>query len=414
MRSCRILFGLSLVIGTMVAIGCQRSGSSDRAASEMGTEDLLQDVFQDSLNRLPLIEREELDEANRKAYDQAVESPDGIRGVDGIRLHASGADVRYDSPLGHRLTELAINTNAAETDQPYEWTLHAEEGLRQGLEKEIVDVLRFKEPLIGQVKGLGETEAAIIQLGREAVTRHKVTPETYARALKALGKANLVDIVTLMARYSGTSVRLTVVNQHLPLDWKHIVPLQLPYRWEDASPPDIHPESRSRLPLIKVPQPPSNPDRPRLAPWGTGPNQISLHSGGAKFLELIEADLGRRLMELAILITARELNQQYLWTMHELEAAKLGLEHYIIDVVRDRKPLTGLGEKEAAIIQLGREVSGKHLVTPETYANVVKLFGERNVVDLAGLMAVQAGDALILTVFDQHLPPGQKPLLTMP
>ena len=52
-------------------------------------------------------------------------------------------------------------------------------------------------------------------------------------------------------------------------------------------------------------------------------------------------------------------------------------------------------------------------MTPETYANVVKLFGERNVVDLAGLMAVQAGDALILTVFDQHLPPGQKPLLTI-
>ena len=61
-------------------------------------------------------------------------------------------------------------------------------------------------------------------------------------------------------------------------------------------------------------------------------------------------------MELAILITARELNQQYLWTMHELEAAKLGLEHYIIDVVRTARPLTGLGEKEAAIIQLGREV----------------------------------------------------------
>ncbi|MBI4463305.1 MAG: hypothetical protein HY647_01250 [Acidobacteria bacterium] len=411
MRSYRFLLGLLLVIGVIVAAGCQQSGLSDRAASETAAEALPSDVHPDSRNRLPLIKREALDEKGQKAYDAAAQSPEGLQGVAEIRLHASGVDVRYDSPLGHRLTELAINTNAAETDQPYEWTLHAEEGLRQGLEREIIDILRYKKPLTGQVAGLGEMEKAIIQLGREAVTQHKVTPETYARALKVLGEANLVDVVTLMAGYTGTSVRLTMVDQHLTLDWKHIVPLTLPYDWTGSTPPDIDPGSRSRLPLIKTPQPPPNPNRPTLAPWGTGPNQLSLHAGKPGELE---ANLGRRLIELAILVTAREVNQQYMWTMHEPQAAKAGLEPTVIDIVRNRKPVMGLGEKEASIIQVGREVFGKHFVSSETYAHLVKLFGEKNVVDLAGLMGNWAGEAVILTVFDQQLPPGQKPLLPLP
>jgi 4-carboxymuconolactone decarboxylase len=408
MKSCRILFGLLLVTSGMFAMGCQQSGDSELTASDTTVGVLPPDIYADSLNRLPLIRREELDKTRQKAFDEAASSPEGLRGLAGIRLHASGVDVRYNSPLGRRLTELAINTNAAETDQPYEWTLHAEEGMRQGLEREIIDLLRFKQPLTGQVPGLGETERAIIQLGREAVTKHKVSSETYAAALKVLGKANLVDIVTLIAGYSRTSVRLAMVDQHLPADWKHIVPLQLPYDWIGSTPKDIDPGSRSRLPLIKTPQPPPNPKRPTLAPWGTGPNQLSFHAGKPGELE---ANIGRRLIELTTLVTAREVNRQYLWTIHELEAAKAGLEPQIIDVVRNRQPLAGIGEKETSIIQLGREVFGKHFVASDTYAQAVKLFGEKNVVDLAGLMGEQAGNALILTAVDQHLPPELKPLL---
>jgi hypothetical protein len=65
-------------------------------------------------------------------------------------------------------------------------------------------------------------------------------------------------------------------------------------------------------------------------------------------------------MELAILVTAREHDQQYDWTMNELTARKDGLDPMVVDTVRDRKPLTGAAEKEAAIIELGRELFGKH------------------------------------------------------
>jgi hypothetical protein len=53
-------------------------------------------------------------------------------------------------------------------------------------------------------------------------------------------------------------------------------------------------------------------------------------------------------------------------------------------------------------------------VAPETYAHAVKLFGERDALDLAELMGNEAEVCGILTVFNQQLPADQKPLLPIP
>src|SRR5262249_11399635 len=87
------------------------------------------DINPDSGNRLPSIKREGLDERGQKAYDEAIiRSAPAVepKGASAIRLHGSGAglSVRWASPLGRQLTELAIVTTAREHDQPYEWSLH--------------------------------------------------------------------------------------------------------------------------------------------------------------------------------------------------------------------------------------------------------------------------------------------------
>lgn len=93
---------------------------------------------------------------------------------------------------------------------------------------------------------------------------------------------------------------------------------------------------------------------------------------------------------------------------------EMGLEPAIIDVVRYRKPLNGVGEKEAAIIQLGREVFQKHHVESETYARAFKLLGEKNLVDLCYLMGSYATTAILLHTVDLHLPYDRKSLLPVP
>ena len=119
-------------------------------------------------------------------------------------------------------------------------------------------------------------------------------------------------------------------------------------------------------------------------------------------------------MGLAILVTAREHDAQYEWTVNEFAAVKDGLEQTVVDVVRHRQASSGLSENDAAVVELGRELFGKHNVTPQTYARALKAFGERDLVDLVGLMAQCSSDAALTLAFDQHLPAGRKPLLPIP
>jgi 4-carboxymuconolactone decarboxylase len=346
------------------------------------------DVFPDSGSRLPLFDT--------SGSQSAVEA---------IRLHGSGVIVRWESPLGRALTELAILVTAREHDQPYEWSLHEMEALAVGLDPAVIDIVRHRMPLTG----LGEIESIIIEVGREIFRTHTLSSETYARALDILGASNLVDIVDLMGNYTATGIRLTAVNQQMPSGWQQFLPLPF------TPPDDIHPDSRSRLPLRQA-APGGAATAPTLysrtmAPAGTGPGHIRLHGAG---LDSLEASVGCRFMDLAILVTARELDSQYLWTMSELRALGDGLEPAIIERIRYRGSVTGLGEREAILIEFGRELFRSHSVSAETYARALETFGERDLVDFIDLMARYSGDAVLLIAFDQRLSQGQIPLLPNP
>jgi len=195
-------------------------------------------------------------------------------------------------------------------------------------------------------------------------------------------------------------------------------------------PKDIYPESRSRLPLPKretldeqgkrVYDSVLDPKRPTLAGF-QGPAGIWLHSPrvGEPIREVnrilrTEVPLEPRLRELAILVTAREADSQFEWTAHEPVALKEGLDPKILDAVKFRRVVSGAPEKEAAIIAFGRELFRDRKVRSETYAEMVRLFGQTAVVNLTALMANYAFTAVMLTAFDQQLHEGRKPLLPFP
>lgn len=125
----------------------------------------------------------------------------------------------------------------------------------------------------------------------------------------------------------------------------------------------------------------------------------------------------QRLTELAILTTAREVRSQYEWTSHEPLGQNAGLEQEIIDLVRDRGDLEaaggvpGLGETERTIIQFAREVVSAEKVSSETYAAAERLFGQKGVMDLAGLIGYYSFVNVTLKAFDVQLAPGRERLL---
>ena len=194
-----------------------------------------------------------------------------------------------------------------------------------------------------------------------------------------------------------------------------------------ALPKDVYPESLSRFPLLtrelldevgrKLYDTVVGPQSRTLVGL-RGPSGIWLHSpklagfvrAANQYLRF-ETALDRRLTELAILVTARELHNQFEWTAHEPAALKEGLEPKIIDVVKRGRPIAGVGKKEALIVGFGRELFRTRKVRSGTFARAVELFGRRGVLELAALMGNYAGTALILAAVDQQLHPEQTPLL---
>ena len=212
------------IAATFAAVGSIYAIAEAAQAPAAYGATLPKDVYPDSRSRIPLIKREALDAADQKEYDRHVgpnrQSLAGLQGPGGLRLHGSKED-RIGEGLGGRLTELIRLVVSREMDQAFEWNMHEPVAVKNGLEPAIIDVVRNRKPLTG----VPEKEAAIIQLGREMFQKHKVSSETYARAKKAIGEKNLIDMCILMGDYVETAILLTVTDVHLPYDQPALLPV---------------------------------------------------------------------------------------------------------------------------------------------------------------------------------------------
>lgn len=194
-------------------------------------------------------------------------------------------------------------------------------------------------------------------------------------------------------------------------------------------PPDIKPDSRNRLPVV---------NRATLDATGQalydknaedvrtgrslagfqGPNGIVLYSPSLAEHDLKKNDylrfdskLGRRVYEICVLVTARELDHQFEWAAHEPAALKAGVEPALIDIIKHRRPVSGLARKDAVLIELGREIFARRSASSAIFAEALQLYGPQALVEAVSTMGHYANIALLLNAFDQQLAPGQQSLL---
>jgi 4-carboxymuconolactone decarboxylase len=193
---------------------------------------------------------------------------------------------------------------------------------------------------------------------------------------------------------------------------------------QSGRPADIHPESLSRLPPVERASldaegqriwdyiAGSNPSIPR-----TGPAAVSMHSPkAAEHIQALNQTLrktvvGTRYFELSTLVAAREIDQQYEWSGHEGAALRAGVEQSVIDAVKFNRDVTGLPDKDATLIRLGRALLRDHKVSSELWARTVELFGRQGAVEITAIIGDYVMVGLMLTAADQQLPPERKPLL---
>jgi 4-carboxymuconolactone decarboxylase len=194
-----------------------------------------------------------------------------------------------------------------------------------------------------------------------------------------------------------------------------------------AYPADVDPESGFRLPLPRREDLPE--DARRLFDRAVDPKSGSikgLHGpGGIKLYSPKVSELGQpltrylrwesgfaaRVRELAILVTAREVDSVFEWQAHEPEALKEGVPQSTIDIIKHRRASQGLPEPDKIIIDLGREIFAARKVAPETFARALEIFGAKALVDLVSLMGNYAGTAALLCAFGMQIDPGETQLL---
>jgi 4-carboxymuconolactone decarboxylase len=143
----------------------------------------------------------------------------------------------------------------------------------------------------------------------------------------------------------------------------------------------------------------------------TGPASVMINSPEAcrrafHFSDYLrrESTLAPHVQELAMLVTARELDCQYVWNAHAASGKKAGLSAELVDALRDHDQLPPLKPEEAAVINYGQEFFRTHHVSRGAFQAAQERFGVQGLAELTMLMSFYAMLAFHVNAFDVDLP----------
>jgi 4-carboxymuconolactone decarboxylase len=187
---------------------------------------------------------------------------------------------------------------------------------------------------------------------------------------------------------------------------------------QKSLPSDIDPVTLSRLPPVSAAD--LDEEGRRLLAARTnftpapGPTHVTVYSPRELDLGIPSGEkspVGPRYFQLAVLITAREIDQQYEWSSHEVAGRRQGLEQSVIDVVKYNRDVAGLSDRDATVITFGRTLFREHRVSSELWQKMVSHFGRQRTVQMMMIMGDYFRVGFMLNAIDQHLPPTREALL---
>ena len=95
-----------------------------------------------------------------------------------------------------------------------------------------------------------------------------------------------------------------------------------------------------------------------------------------------QTPLPDRVKAVAVLVTARECNGDYVWTANERQARNIGVPDEVIESIRHRRAPEGLSSGDADVARFTLELLREHRVSEKTFRAVKTGLGGASVVDL--------------------------------
>jgi 4-carboxymuconolactone decarboxylase len=109
-----------------------------------------------------------------------------------------------------------------------------------------------------------------------------------------------------------------------------------------------------------------------------------------------ENSIAPKLNELAILVTARHVANQFEWAVHWPLALKAGVARETLAAIGEGRPPAGMPEDEQTVHDFCAELLATSHVCDATYARALARFGERGVVDLTGTVGYFVAICLVM------------------
>ena len=121
--------------------------------------------------------------------------------------------------------------------------------------------------------------------------------------------------------------------------------------------------------------------------------------------------LPARLLELAVLVTARRWNCQHEWFMHEKLARKAGLAPAIMEALAEGREPKGMSSDEAAVYVFSRQAHETGRVDDAAFDAIRQLFGLDGALELLALCGYYSLMAMVLNTAGMPLPDNARPPL---
>jgi len=119
-----------------------------------------------------------------------------------------------------------------------------------------------------------------------------------------------------------------------------------------------------------------------------------------------DSTLPAKLAELAMLVTARHVTNQFEWAVHYPLAIKAGIAKQALDALAQGKRPGAMDPDEALVHDFVSEVLATHHASDEIYARAVARFGEQGVIDLVGTVGYFIAICLAMNVAQTPAPVG--------
>ena len=223
MKAVHAVMGAVLAL-SLLAIGAAQSGNGPAA--------LPQDIDPQSFSRLPIVQRDSLDDDGKRIYDMlaggegktvtptgpaaiSLQSPKVAEAIQMLNQY-----LRFQGVLKPRDYEVAILVAAREFDQQYEWSGHEAGARNAKVPDSVIDAIKHNK----DTAGLSDRDTLLITFARDSFHKHKISSELYAQAVEAFGRQGTLELATIIGDYAMAAIMLTATDQHLPTGRENLLP----------------------------------------------------------------------------------------------------------------------------------------------------------------------------------------------